>query len=107
MGTQLTWYGQSGYKIITPGGKILLIDPWLNNPLLENAKEELGKLTAVDLIVLTHGHADHVGDSVEIGKKTGAKLVANVDLAGAVVSVLGYPADQARADTTGHIDGQL
>ena len=107
MGTQLTWYGQSGYKIITPGGKILLIDPWLNNPLLENAKEELGKLTAVDLIVLTHGHADHVGDSVEIGKKTGAKLVANVDLAGAVVSVLGYPADQAGSDTTGHIGGQL
>jgi L-ascorbate metabolism protein UlaG (beta-lactamase superfamily) len=107
MGTQLTWYGQSGYKIVTPGGKILLIDPWLNNPLFENAKEELGKLTAVDLIVLTHGHADHIGDSVEIGKNTGAKLVANVDLAAAVVSVLGYPADQAGSDTTGHIGGQL
>src|SRR5947209_7099094 len=107
MGTQLTWYGQSGYKIVTPRGKILLIDPWLNNPLLHNAKEELGKLTAVDLILLTHGHSDHVGESVEIGKKTGAKLVANADLAAAVVSVLGYPADQAGSDTTGHIGGQL
>src|SRR5437764_11738162 len=103
MATHLTWYGQSGYKIVTPAGKILLIDPWLNNPLLQNSKEELGKLTAVDLILLTHGHADHVGDSVEIGKKTGAKLVANADLAAAVVSVLGYPADQAGSDTTGHI----
>ena len=107
MATQLTWYGQSGYKIVTPGGKILLIDPWLNNPLLQNAKEELGKLTSVDLILLTHGHGDHVGESVEIAKKTGAKLVANVDLAAAMVSVLGYPADQADFDTTGHIGGQL
>lgn len=107
MATQLTWYGQSGYKIVTPGGKILLIDPWLNNPLLQNAKEELGKLTSVDLILLTHGHGDHVGESVELAKKTGAKLVANVDLAAAMVSVLGYPADQADFDTTGHIGGQL
>jgi L-ascorbate metabolism protein UlaG (beta-lactamase superfamily) len=59
------------------------------------------------LILLTHGHGDHVGESVEIAKKTGAKLVATVDLAAAVVSVLGYPAKQAGADTTGHIGGQL
>lgn len=107
MATQLTWYGQSGYKLVTPGGKILLLDPWLNNPLLQNAEEELAKLKSVDLILLTHGHGDHVGESVEIGKKTGAKLVANVDLAAAVVSVLGYPAKQADVDTTGHIGGQL
>ena len=107
MATQLTWYGQSGYKLVTPGGKVLLIDPWLNNPLLKKAEEELAKLKSVDLILLTHGHGDHVGESVEIAKKTGAKLVANVDLAAAVVSVLGYPADQAEFDTTGHIGGQL
>jgi len=107
MATQLTWYGQSGYKIVTPGGKVLLIDPWLTNPLLKDGKEEVAKLKSVDLIVLTHGHSDHVGDSVEIGKNTGAKLVANADLSAAVVSVLGYPADQAGADTTGHIGGQI
>ncbi|HLW35465.1 MAG TPA: metal-dependent hydrolase [Chthoniobacterales bacterium] len=107
MATQLTWYGQSGYKIVTPRDKVLLIDPWLNNPLLEHAKEEIAKLKSVDFIVLTHGHGDHVGDSVEIGKKTGAKLVANVDLSAAVVSVLGYPGNQAGADTTGHIGGQI
>jgi L-ascorbate metabolism protein UlaG (beta-lactamase superfamily) len=105
MATQLTWYGQSAYKIVTPAGKVLLVDPWLNNPLFKNAKEEINNLNQVDLILLTHGHGDHVGDSVEIGKKTGAKLVANVDLSAAVVSVLGYPADQAEADTTGHIGG--
>jgi L-ascorbate metabolism protein UlaG (beta-lactamase superfamily) len=107
MGTQLTWYGQSGFKIVTPAGKVLLIDPWLTNPVFDKGKEELAKLDAVDLILLTHGHGDHVGDSVEIGKKTGAKLVANADLSAAVVSVLGYPSDQAGADTTGHVGGQL
>jgi L-ascorbate metabolism protein UlaG (beta-lactamase superfamily) len=105
--TQLTWYGQSGYKIVTPGGKVFLIDPWLTNPVFDKGKEELAKLQDVDLILLTHGHGDHVGDSVEIGKKTGAKLVANFDLSAAVVSVLGYPSDQAGADTAGHIGGQL
>ncbi|HEX4638412.1 MAG TPA: metal-dependent hydrolase [Chthoniobacterales bacterium] len=105
--TQLTWYGQSSYKIETPGGKTLLIDPWLTNPVFDKAKETLAALKHVDLILLTHGHGDHVGDSVEIAKKTGAKLVANVDLAAAVVSVLGYPADKAGAETIGHIGGEI
>lgn len=105
--TQLTWYGQSGYKIVTPGGKVFLIDPWLTNPVFDKGKDELARLKNVDLILLTHGHGDHVGDSVEIGKKTGAKLVANFDLSAAVVSVLGYPSDQAGMDTMGHIGGQL
>src|SRR5256885_4669452 len=105
--TQLTWFGQASYKIETPRGNTVLIDPWLTNPAFDKAKETLAALKKVDLILLTHGHGDHVGESVEIGKKTGAKLVANVDLTAAVVSVLGYPADQADFDTTGHIGGQL
>ncbi len=105
--TELTWYGQSGFKVVTPGGKTFLIDPWLTNPVFDGGKEELSALKSVDLILLTHGHGDHVGDSVEIGKRTGAKLVANFDLSAAVVSVLGYPSEQAGMDTTGHIGGQL
>jgi L-ascorbate metabolism protein UlaG (beta-lactamase superfamily) len=101
------WYGQSGFKIVMPGEKVFLIDPWLTNPVFDKGKDELARLKDVDLILLTHGHGDHVGDSVEIGKKTGAKLVANFDLSAAVVSVLGYPSDQAGMDTTGHIGGQL
>jgi len=105
--TQLTWFGQSGFKIVTPGERTLLIDPWLRNPVFDKGEETLAALKDVDLILLSHGHGDHVGDSVEIGKKTGAKLVANFDLSAAVVSVLGYPAGQAGFDTTGHIGGQL
>src|SRR5215467_13892902 len=74
MDTQLTWYGQSAFRIVTPSGKVLLVDPWLSNPVFENAKSEIAALKQVDLILITHGHSDHVGDAVEIGKKTGAKL---------------------------------
>ncbi|PYK67273.1 MAG: metal-dependent hydrolase [Verrucomicrobia bacterium] len=107
METQLTWYGQSAFKIVTPRGKVLLVDPWLTNPVFEKAKDELAALEHVDLILVTHGHSDHVGDAVEIGKRTRAKLVATFDLSTAIVSALGYPSDLADMETTGHMGGTL
>jgi L-ascorbate metabolism protein UlaG (beta-lactamase superfamily) len=107
MDTQLTWYGQSAFKIVTPSGKVLLVDPWLSNPVFENAKDEIAALKNVDLILITHGHSDHVGDAVEIGKKTGAKLVATFDLSAAIVTALGYPGELADVETTGHMGGTL
>ena len=107
METHLTWYGQSAFKITTGTGKLLLIDPWLTNPVFARGKEELAALDRVDLILLTHGHSDHVGNAVEIGKRTGAKLVSNFDLNAAMISVLGYPEAQAPNETTGHLGGEL
>lgn len=104
---QLTYYGHSAFKLVSPGGKVLLIDPWLMNPLFDNGKQELAKLDHVDLICLTHGHGDHVGDAVEIAKRTKAKLVATYDCALAVKTVLGYPAELADTDAVGHIGGNL
>jgi L-ascorbate metabolism protein UlaG (beta-lactamase superfamily) len=105
--TQLTWYGQSAFKITTPSGKVLLIDPWITNPKNPNGEDDLAKLDQVDLILLTHGHSDHVGNTVEIGKKTGAKLVAGHDLATAMTMVLGYPSEQAQVDSTGLFGGEV
>lgn len=105
--TQLTWYGHSAFKIVTPTGKVLLIDPWITNPKNPNGEKDVAELDRVDLILLTHGHSDHVGNTVEIGKKTGAKLVAGLDLATAVKMELGYPAGQAQMDTTGLFGGEV
>ena len=105
--TQVTWFGQSAFKIVTPKGNVLLIDPWITNPKNPNAKDDLANLKRVDLILLTHGHSDHVGESVEIAKKTGAKLVANLDLATAMRTGLGFPSKQAEVDTTPHFGGEV
>jgi L-ascorbate metabolism protein UlaG (beta-lactamase superfamily) len=105
--TQLTWYGQSAFKIITPTGNVLVIDPWLTNPKNPNGKDDLTNLKRVDLILLTHGHSDHVGNSVEIAKKTGAKLVAGLDLATAMTTVLGFPGKQAEMNTTPLFGGEV
>ncbi len=106
-GTQLTWYGHSAFKITTPSGKVLLIDPWITNPANKNGKEDLAKIDRADLILISHGHSDHVGNAVEIAKKTGAKLVSTFDLGKALVQVDGYPAAQVGFDTQGNFGGQL
>jgi len=107
METQLTWYGHAAFKIKTATDKILLIDPWVTNPAFAKGKDELTRLDRVDLIFLTHGHSDHVGNTVEIGKRTGASLVSNFDLNAAIVSALDYPEGQAGNETTGHLGGEL
>ena len=107
MDRQLTWYGQSAFKIVTPSGYVLLIDPWLTNPVNDRGKDEIAGLNHVDLVLVTHGHSDHVGNAVEIGKRTRAKLVATFDLSAAIVSALGYPSELADVETTGHMGGTL
>lgn len=105
--TELTWYGHSAFKITTPSGKVVLIDPWIANPANKNGQSDVDKLDRVDLILLTHGHGDHVGNSVDIAKKTGARLVATFDLANAMVKYKGYPEKQAGFDTIGHFGGEI
>jgi len=104
---QITWYGHAAFKVVTPAGKILLVDPWISNPSNLNAKNDLDALQKVDLIFLTHGHADHIGDSVEIAKKTGAKLVATFDLQKAMAAYKGFPEKQIDRATAGSFGGQI
>lgn len=104
---QLLWYGQSAFKLTTPSGKVLLIDPWLTNPGNSNGKTDLAKLDHADLILITHGHFDHVGNAVEIAKKTQAKLVSTADLGQALVRYSGYPKELVPMDTQGNFGGEL
>jgi L-ascorbate metabolism protein UlaG (beta-lactamase superfamily) len=105
--TDITWYGHSAFKVTTPSGKVLLIDPWLANPANPKGKEILASLDKADQILLTHAHGDHVGNTVEIAKKTGAKLVASNDLMKAMVKYGDFPAKQAEASGAGNTGGTI
>lgn len=100
----ITWYGQAAFKIVTPSGGVILIDPWLTVPTNPD-KKSVEKLGRVDYILITHGHGDHVGNSVEIAKKTGAELIAPYGLQFNLKAVAGYPEKQATLVTGGNVGG--
>ena len=68
----ITFYGHSAFKLSGQGVNVV-IDPWLSNPLLETPVD---KVRPVDVILVTHGHGDHVGETVALAQATGAKVVA-------------------------------
>jgi len=84
MSTPLTWLGHASFRLDSPGGKRIYVDPFLTG----NPKCPGGELQPehVDLIVLTHGHNDHVGDTVELWKKFQPPVVAMLELRGWLAS---------------------
>lgn len=75
---KITWFGHSAFAFESPGGKILLVDPWLDNPKAPPGAKDLPK---VDMIFLTHGHGDHLGNTVEIAQRTNARVFAIYEIA--------------------------
>lgn len=97
--TKLKWFGHAAFSVTTPNGKVLLIDPWLGNPSDPEARDGKNPLVAVpkvDYILLSHGHRDHVGDAVEIARKTGAVLITNPELAASLGEAGGFSASPGR-----------
>src|SRR3954453_14436839 len=77
MAADVRWLGHSAFHL-SGGGADVLIDPFLTgNPKAAATADEL----PADVILLTHGHGDHLGDTVDIAKRTGATVVAIVELA--------------------------
>jgi L-ascorbate metabolism protein UlaG (beta-lactamase superfamily) len=108
--TKIKWFGHAAFSITTPKGKVLLIDPWLSNPVnpeAKDGKDPLAAISKVDYILLTHGHRDHVGDAVAIAKKTGAALICNPELAGNLVKLVDFPSKQAETDAIMGIGGEI
>jgi L-ascorbate metabolism protein UlaG (beta-lactamase superfamily) len=69
------WLGQSAFKITSVTGKVILIDPFLTkNPKTPDQYKDLKALGKVDLILITHGHGDHVGDGPALAKMHQAPL---------------------------------
>jgi len=79
-GVKLTWLGHSTFRIETPGGKTVIIDPWImGNPMCPEADKTVKK---ADVLLCTHGHFDHVGDAVEIIRQHNPVVVGIYELCG-------------------------
>jgi L-ascorbate metabolism protein UlaG (beta-lactamase superfamily) len=79
-GIKITWLGHATFRIETPGGKLILIDPWvMGNPMCPEKEKNVKQ---VDVLLCTHGHGDHIGDAVEIAKKHNPQAVGIPELCG-------------------------
>ncbi len=83
----LTWLGHASFRIDSPNGKRIYVDPWVSGPTCPAEEKEPER---VDIIAVTHGHGDHVGDVAALGKKHKPRLVAIHELAG-WLDGQGYP----------------
>jgi L-ascorbate metabolism protein UlaG (beta-lactamase superfamily) len=96
--TEILWFGQAGFRIKTPGGKIIVIDPWLTNGPKTPApyKTDLTALGKIDLLLVTHAHVDHLGDAPTLAKMYDTVLYGPADMVtplitlGLIPSNLGY-----------------
>ncbi len=75
---QLTWLGHSAFHLETATQSILIDPFWTGNGKFPAGYEE--RVTAVDTIVLTHGHEDHIGDAARLAKKYAATLIAQYEI---------------------------
>jgi L-ascorbate metabolism protein UlaG (beta-lactamase superfamily) len=62
-----TWFGHSCWEVRTPGGKTVIFDPWYSNP---SSPKRPDAVDACDVLLVSHGHADHLGDALMVGSRT-------------------------------------
>jgi L-ascorbate metabolism protein UlaG (beta-lactamase superfamily) len=103
--TEVLWLGQATFKITTPGGKVIVTDPFLTgNPKTPAEYKDFSKLGKVDLVLVSHGHGDHVGtvgrtdgtcDAVDIVKRNNAKLYGPAGLIQTMIDLGWVTAEQA------------
>lgn len=78
---ELLWLGQAAFRLTTPSGKVIVIDPWLRpNPKTPAEYKDLANLGKVDLILVTHGHFDHIADAPALALMHKARVYAPGDL---------------------------
>ncbi len=72
-----TWLGHATILFDSPKGRRVLVDPWLNNPSCPPESRDVGR---VDLVLITHGHSDHIEDAPAVAKRTGATVIGTFEV---------------------------
>ncbi len=86
--TTITWFGHACVEVRTPGGRTILFDPWFGNPLSPRAAEAVERC---DLMLVTHGHDDHLGEAIPIASRTRPAWPAIHELGLWLSSVYAHP----------------
>jgi L-ascorbate metabolism protein UlaG (beta-lactamase superfamily) len=77
-GNRITYLGHATFRLTTPGGKQILIDPFLtDNP---QTPEDLKEVQELDTMLITHGHFDHFADVIPVAQQTGATVLSNFEI---------------------------
>jgi L-ascorbate metabolism protein UlaG (beta-lactamase superfamily) len=77
-GFALTWLGHNTFRLVTRGARTVLLDPWVEgNPA---CPKELRTFDKIDVITISHGHADHMSDAVTLAKKYKPSIVCNYEI---------------------------
>jgi L-ascorbate metabolism protein UlaG (beta-lactamase superfamily) len=103
---EVMWLGQSAFRIVTPSGKVIVTDPWLiQNPKTPPEYKKLEALGKIDVLLVTHGHGDHLGDAPALAKLHNVPMRAPGDMNASIVA-LGIlpPALAPRFNKGGTID---
>jgi len=66
-GMSVTWYGHACVEVVTPGGLVMLFDPWFGNP---KSPRQADAVDRCDILLVSHGHGDHIGDAQQIATRT-------------------------------------
>jgi L-ascorbate metabolism protein UlaG (beta-lactamase superfamily) len=104
--TEMLWLGQAGYRIKTPGGKVIVIDPWITGGPKAPAiyKTDLAALGKIDLLLVTHAHVDHLGDAPALAKLNNTVLYGPADMVTPLITLGVLPANLGhRFNKTGHV----
>lgn len=104
--TEVLWLGQAGFRIKSPGGKAILIDPWITGGPKTPAifKNDLSAIGPIDLLLVTHAHVDHIGDAPALAKMNNTKLYGPADMVTPLVTLGVLPADLGyRFNKTGRV----
>lgn len=93
--TQLLWLGQASFRITSPSGQTIVIDPWLTGGTKtpQPYKSNIAALGKVDLLLVTHAHVDHVGDAPALAKMHNTKLYGPADMMTPLITLGVLPAE--------------
>jgi L-ascorbate metabolism protein UlaG (beta-lactamase superfamily) len=104
--TEIQWLGQAGFRIKSPDGKVIVIDPWITGGPKTPAiyKNDLAALGPVDLLLVTHAHVDHIGDAPDLAKMHKIRLYGPADMITPLITLGVIPAELThRFNKSGHI----